>query len=771
MLVRYTPVTPRLVCHDLSGKPSNLRDSITGRYWLRSSADWLVVAILVCEVLLYFSEQLKWFSFNTHKGYTVLVALACMGAYFLFLFLSLAVAMFFRWPFQFSIRSLFVLFIVVAIPLGWFVTERNAAKGQADSVQWVRHYGACGYDWQYDADGHWLSASNAPPAPAWLRQLLGDDFFADVVHIGLNDGPWQILPDDLAHLECLTHVKWAEFVCTCVPDAGFEHLKGLKELRALLLTHNDMTDAGLRSLEGLTELRELMLDYSKIAGPGLEHLKGLSKLRKLFLRGMPITGVGVQYLNRLTQLESLDLRGTQISDSDLERIGGLVNLRRLFLDETQITDAGLRHLSRMARLELLSLDRTAVGDEGIRHLRSLTQLQELDLNSTRVTDAGIQHLKDLKQLRYLALHATAVTWPGEKELDKAIGPELFIAGPATAGGTQRNEPLAAIARLGPGVRLLAAMTGNKGVDIEAVAFVGRGTELAAVSKTGNVFVWDRTTLELRRKFSHFRSGDDLAKHGLRCACFSPDGAKVCLCSATDNLTFWDLATGKLVARRDVDGVVDALAVSDDAKLVAVAGFDRGESYDQFGIVQVWNPATDDVGTIKPKGAAVCDGVAFQLGGQLLAVAYQVDDRPIRGSFSLWDKNTLKCVRELPFENQNGHALRFDSTGRNLFMLVHRKDGLMVLRCWDATANRLVEDVEEAWDLLALAPALGGFVSHHESDSELRYFGLAGSRSQDLVTFSRDERATDAQISTDGKLLLVGTSEGNVYLLTVPDLKK
>ena len=49
------------------------------------------------------SEQYRWFGFNSHKGWTVLIGVAVVGAAFLVILRWLIGALLFRWRFQFSI--------------------------------------------------------------------------------------------------------------------------------------------------------------------------------------------------------------------------------------------------------------------------------------------------------------------------------------------------------------------------------------------------------------------------------------------------------------------------------------------------------------------------------------------------------------------------------------------------------------------------------------------------------------------------------------------
>jgi len=61
--------------------------------------------------ILCLSERYGWFPFNANKGWTVLIAVAAVGAVLIVMLLWFAVALVFRWRYQFTIRTLLVLTI------------------------------------------------------------------------------------------------------------------------------------------------------------------------------------------------------------------------------------------------------------------------------------------------------------------------------------------------------------------------------------------------------------------------------------------------------------------------------------------------------------------------------------------------------------------------------------------------------------------------------------------------------------------------------------
>jgi hypothetical protein len=97
---------------------------------------WLIFGLLVVEGLLWLSERYRWFSFNEKKGWTVLIGVAVVGLVMLGWFL---VSLIFRWRFQFSIRSLLVLAVAVALPFSWMAVEMKRSIFEQNRWHGNRH--------------------------------------------------------------------------------------------------------------------------------------------------------------------------------------------------------------------------------------------------------------------------------------------------------------------------------------------------------------------------------------------------------------------------------------------------------------------------------------------------------------------------------------------------------------------------------------------------------------------------------------------------------
>ena len=219
------------------------------RRWFHPTPSWLIVGLMAVECLLWLSERLQWFSFNQHKGWTVLIGVAAVGATILLMLLWFAAALLFRVRFQFSIRSLMVLTVAVAIPCGWLAVEMKAAREHGQIEDKIDKLGgSVNWSWEagYDANGNLLPYA-IPPAPEWLRNLLGDHFFTEILEVYL-DG-------------------------TQSTDADLEPFKGLTQLRHLFLRRTLVTDAGLENLKRLNQLQELYLAATKVTDEGVQKLQ------------------------------------------------------------------------------------------------------------------------------------------------------------------------------------------------------------------------------------------------------------------------------------------------------------------------------------------------------------------------------------------------------------------------------------------------------------------------------------------------------------------
>jgi hypothetical protein len=163
-----------------------------------------------------------------------------------------------------------LLMLLVSLGMSWYAVMAKRAREQREAVEEIRKQGgAARYDYEVQESG-----PGDPPVPAWLRSLLGVDFFATVVDVESWNSPFT--------------------------DSGMEHLKGLTRLQTLILCQwqTKLTDAGLKHLERMTELQKLYLQATQVSDAGLEHLRGLTKLQELSIRYPLVTHKGLGRLKK-----------------------------------------------------------------------------------------------------------------------------------------------------------------------------------------------------------------------------------------------------------------------------------------------------------------------------------------------------------------------------------------------------------------------------------------------------------------------------------------
>ncbi len=252
--------------------------------WFRLTPDRVVIVLLAVECVLWLAERLPWPGlFYGHKGWPVLIALAVVGATILLMLLWFVVALLFRWRFQFGIRSLLVLAVVIAIASSWLAVRLRQIRQERRAVAAIETLNA-------------ILVRSEGFGPSWLRSLLGDDFCgASVESVDLCG--YQVVDTDLNTLTDFTQIKSLSLrCCVRVTDAGVENIAVLNQLESLSLAATRLSDAGLSHLKGFRHLKRLELDITRVTDAGLEQLTELNDLEYLGLTNTRATDKGVKRL-------------------------------------------------------------------------------------------------------------------------------------------------------------------------------------------------------------------------------------------------------------------------------------------------------------------------------------------------------------------------------------------------------------------------------------------------------------------------------------------
>lgn len=229
------------------------------RRWYQVTPDRLIFGLLAVEVFLVLSERFQWFAFNEKKGWTVLIAVAAVCLAVVVMLLWLAASLLLRWRFQFSLRSLVLLVVAVGIPCSWLGVKMRESERQRQAVEAIQEAGGLvTYDFHYSIGSGYFVGEQEPPAPTWLRELVGNDFLSEVHVVSLAD--CEKVDNVLERLRRLRKLWAVELTRTQVTDAGLEHLKGLTELDELDLARTPVTYGGIE------ELRKALPNYCHIRG-------------------------------------------------------------------------------------------------------------------------------------------------------------------------------------------------------------------------------------------------------------------------------------------------------------------------------------------------------------------------------------------------------------------------------------------------------------------------------------------------------------------------
>jgi hypothetical protein len=232
-----------------------------------------------------------------------------------------------RW-YQFSLRTMMIGVVIVAIPCAWLGRKINKKRHEREAVaDIIKAGGIVVYDYQKPSlkTGQTFKPVEEPNGPALLRNLLGENFFSEVYAVYHNNAT--------------------------------------------------LSDDEIKLLERFPHLQDLNLSGCHISAVGFARIANLTSLRDLALGGIrppagELAGFDFRQLKALTQLTGLALGNTSVSDRDLPHLKELTQLTNLFLYDTNVTDAGLEELKGLIHLRILAVDNPNVTPEGEKRIRA-----------------------------------------------------------------------------------------------------------------------------------------------------------------------------------------------------------------------------------------------------------------------------------------------------------------------------------------------------------------------------------------------------------------
>ncbi len=147
-------------------------------------------------------------------------------------------------------------------------------------------------------------------------------------------------------------------------DDEWESLRGLADLRELVLRRGVADDAKAEILATLPDIERLVLRESPLSDAGLQEITRCRQLTHLNVPQAACTAAGLRLLRAVPKLRSLRLGGPNLAGREVgEAVAELAALESLHLIDVVIGDEGLDAIAALPGLQTLYLDGAGVSDE------------------------------------------------------------------------------------------------------------------------------------------------------------------------------------------------------------------------------------------------------------------------------------------------------------------------------------------------------------------------------------------------------------------------
>jgi hypothetical protein len=274
---------------------------------------------------------------------------------------------------------------LISLPIALLARRVSQARRQRLAVAQVRSCGGHVYfDWQKWAAPEVMGEPPAlenpkPPGLAWVRRLVGDDYFQTVAAVTI-DGL------EVAGTGCSAN------------EIALLVRRSFPQVKYLSLNCFEPCESTLEMIGELRDLRYLEVHGDGITAPGIARLRQLTNLRYVVISGATLTEESVKHLSALPRLEVLNIQCSGLSDQSLGHLPSFPSLEHLFLYaySNGITDAGLIHFQRMRRLKYLDLrlDGMGITEHGLRHLESVKSLSYFAIKGGAVSEEELARLRE-----------------------------------------------------------------------------------------------------------------------------------------------------------------------------------------------------------------------------------------------------------------------------------------------------------------------------------------------------------------------------------------
>jgi hypothetical protein len=317
-----------------------------------------------------------------------------------------------RW-FQFSMRTLLIVTLLIGAGAAWLSSEIRRAKRQEAAVEALREGGATiifaheriiAYE-----NSAWRSTpiivAQSKPGPQWLRHWLGLDLFSRVASVEIRIDPKEDLPRFESQVALLADVPSVESVSLTllsvddslvISDAVVDRIVALPNLNSLSL----VGDRRLLTYPIQDGVSHDVVDLSEMAWRRLAEATSIESLSLICIR---LNEQSLKSITAMTHLRELEVEiDGHLSDDAISILAGCDKLTRLHLVAKGLTEQSLPRIAALPDLTDLTL-RMDLTNEAIRQLAGMRGLQRLKLLSRRYVSedklmplAGLPNLKELE---------------------------------------------------------------------------------------------------------------------------------------------------------------------------------------------------------------------------------------------------------------------------------------------------------------------------------------------------------------------------------------
>src|SRR5436190_2347454 len=188
-----------------------------------------------------------------------------------------------RW-WQFTLRSLLVLTLLLSLPLAWVRNEMAHKRREEVLADAIHRAGGTAVQSAVNR----LNIPDRLVVPWETADPFGGDSWTQayrITRVELDRGNAAEFRSLLARLKQLPYLRELDLSYTQVRDADLREVGQLAKLTDLNLAGAHVGDEGIEHVLRLPELRKLALDYTNITDDGLKRLARLSGLQELSLTG------------------------------------------------------------------------------------------------------------------------------------------------------------------------------------------------------------------------------------------------------------------------------------------------------------------------------------------------------------------------------------------------------------------------------------------------------------------------------------------------------